>query len=185
MKKLVLLLSFIVLAWGCQNAPEEKTAFADIQELAKNYHEIQKIEEEMKAKETAFQKKYDSIGKVLQSKYENFLKRANKMPQKKAQEEYNSLMAEQQQLGMQQQQELQNLQNELAEKRDKALKNMEDKITEYGEKKGYTYIFNKGDFGILYGDKSKDITDELKNYLNDNQSGSKPEKNQKEDTKEN
>ncbi len=178
MKKLLLLWGMVSLLVACNQTPGEKTAYADVQKLAKSYHEIQQVEKEMKAKEEVFKKKYDSIGQVLQSKYQKFLQRANRMPQKKAQAEYNKLMAEQQQLGMMQQQELQQLQEELNKKRDEALKKMEEKIEEYGKKNGYTYIFNKGDFGLLYGEESKDITDDLSRYLNGGEAEAKDKKHE-------
>jgi len=170
MKNWMILGVVLLVMNACRQPQTEKTGFIDMQKLTENYNELNRLKEEFKQKEEAFQRKYDSIGKAFQQKYNNFLHRAQRMSKVKADKEYQQLMYEQQQIGLKQQQEYQQIQNEAQQKTKELLDKLDKFIADYGQSHGYIYIFSKNDFnGVLYGDATKNMTDEVLKALNGRQ----------------
>jgi len=183
MKNLWWALAGIWMLMSCQNGQTEKTAYVDMMQLTENYQKLNDLKAEFKAKEDQFQKKYDSLNRALQVRYNDFLQRAQRMPKAKADKEYQQIMYAQQQLGMQQQQEYQQLQAQAQEKTKELLDGLQQFIEDYGKQHAYTYIFSKNDFnGVLYGDSTHDITQELTGALNGSGSGSQGQ--EKKDSKD-
>lgn len=167
MKNWKILGMFLLFLGACQQPQPPKTGYVDMQQLTKNYTALNQLKTEFKQKEESFQRKYDSLGKAFQAKYNQFLHRAQKMPKVKASKEYQQLMYEQQQISLKQQQEYQQIQNEAQKKTQELLDNMEKFIKHYGQQHGYIYIFAHNDFnGVIYGDSTKNITDAILEALN-------------------
>ncbi len=166
---IIILVALLLGLSSCEKA--EKTAFIDLNKVVEEYNVMKNIKEEFKAKEEAFNKKYDSIGRAFQQEYQKFLAKAGRMNPKKAQKLYDEFMAEQQRIGLQQQQEAQQLQQEFEKASEEASEKLKKFIEEYGKSHNFTYIFSRTELsGVAYGKEDKDITDELLDALN-NSSG--------------
>ncbi len=159
----MILLLFIIVS--CQKP--EKTAYIDMNKVAEEYNEMKKVKEEFEAKQNELNRKYDSLAMAFQQKYQAFLAKANKMRQKKAQEKYNELMAEQQNIQLLQQRDYQQLQADFDKATEEVSQKLKDFIEKYGQENGYTYIFSRSELaGIAYGKKEKDITEKFIEALN-------------------
>ncbi len=147
-----------------------KIAFVEIDTLLSKYNFCVDLNEAMMKKEEnirmTLNQKANDLGKrrqEFQTKYENnaFLS------QERAQQEYNALMKQEQDL-----QALQNkLSSELAVENQKNSLQLRDSINaflkEYNKTKGYSLIIsNTGFDNLLYGDESLNITKEIVDGLN-------------------
>jgi len=160
MKKILLVLTGIVLMSACQNSP--KTAFVQTDKIFKEYKGVKAEEAVFKEKQAAFSKKYDSIVKEWQEVVKDFQQKVAKMSPKKAKEMDQMLYQRQQQIQQMQQQESAALSAEMQKKTDSVIKDVYDFFADYGKKNGYEYIYGKNNSGsMMYGNTKNDITDEV------------------------
>lgn len=165
MKKIILLITLVVCFASCE---QEKTAFIDNTKLFNEYQEKIDIEARLKSKGEKYQKRVDSISRAFQAEKIDFSSKAESMPQKKAQEQYNAIMQKEQVLSQQLQIENQSLQQESQAKVDSLIKKVRAFVKDYGKKNQYSYIFGNTESGsVLYGQEAKDITDAVLKELNE------------------
>jgi outer membrane protein len=165
MKKLVAVLLVVFLA-ACQ---QNKIGYVDNVKLMDGYQEKIDIEAKFKTKADALAKKRDSISQAFQIEVQAFQTKAQKMSQKKAQEEYGLIQQRGQFMGQQLQQEEQQMQTAGQVEMDTVVSKVKKEIKAYGKANGYTYILGGGDGGsVLYGTDAQDLTDEVLKILNDN-----------------
>ena len=164
MKKIVL--SFALLgAMACQ---QNKIGFVDNVKLMKEYQEQMDIQAKFKTKAEALTKQRDSISQAFQAEALAFQAKAATMAQKDAQEQYGQLQQKGQMIGQQLQQQEQQLQMGSQTEMDSLISKVKKEISAYGKAKGYTYILGGGEGGsVLYGDSSKDLTEDILKILND------------------
>ncbi|HNQ26345.1 MAG TPA: OmpH family outer membrane protein [Aquaticitalea sp.] len=163
-KSLLIVLGCLTFA-SCQK--EMKTGYVDNNKLINEYQKKKDIEASVKSKIEAFDRRVDSIGKAFQAEAQDFQLKASGMSQKAAQEQYQLLGQKQQRLQQQFQMEEQTIQRESQTKIDTLIKEVRNFIKDYGKKNGYTYILGSNEAGsVLYGEESKDLTDEILGELN-------------------
>ena len=164
MKKLGVLL-FAVLAAACQ---QDKIAYVDNVKLMDGYQEKIDVENVYKKKAEVLTKKGDSISQAFQLEFQELQTRAQRMSQQKQQEELGLLQQRSQFVGQQLRQEEQAMQLEGQTKMDSVINKVKEEIKAYGKANGYTYILGGGDGGsVLFGDETKDLTEDILTILND------------------
>ncbi|NPA42869.1 MAG: OmpH family outer membrane protein [Chlorobi bacterium] len=167
MKKILLLPLILWMAVACRQPEPEKTAYIDLNEVVKEYKLMKDIQKEFEAKQEAFTRKYDSLGLALQQQWQEFQQKSRRMSPKKAEQEYNRLLAEQQNLQLLQQQEFNRLQEDFNRASQEATDKLKAFVEEYGKTHGYTYIFSRSELaGVAYGKEEKNITKEFIEALN-------------------
>ncbi|MBT8206540.1 MAG: OmpH family outer membrane protein [Eudoraea sp.] len=164
MKKAIVFLSILFLA-SCQ---QEKIGFVDNNVLLENYQERKDIEARYQIKSESYAKKRDSITQAFQLEAQTLQTKTQGMSQKKAQEEYAILQQKGQFIGQQLQQEEQQMQALGQTEMDSLVNKVKNEIETYGKANGYAYILGKGEGGsVLYGDETKDLTQEILKLLNE------------------
>ena len=164
MKKLVVV-AIAILIGACQ---QNKIGYVDNIKLMDSYQEKIDIEAKFKTKVDALTKKRDSISQAFQLEVQAFQTKAQKMSQKKAQEEYGLIQQRGQFMGQQLQQEEQQMQSAGQVEMDTLVSKVKKEIKAYGKANGYTYILGGGDGGsVLYGSDSQDLTPMILEILND------------------
>lgn len=164
MKKLVIGVALFAL-WSCQ---EQKIGYVDNARLMDEYQEKIDIEKKYQARSEELGRKRDSISQEFQKEAQAFQAEAQGMSQAKAQEQYGSLQQRGQMIGQQLQQQEQQLQAEGQTEMDSLINKVKSEIKQYGKDKGYTFILGGGNGGsVLYGEESKDVTEEILKLLND------------------
>jgi outer membrane protein len=164
MKKLAVVVVVVLMA-ACQ---QNKIGYVDNLKLMDGYQEKIDIEAKFKTKADALTKKRDSISQAFQIEVQAFQTKAQKMSQKKAQEEYGLIQQRGQFMGQQLQQEEQAMQAAGQVEMDTVVSKVKKEIKAYGKANGYTYILGGGDGGsVLYGTDAQDLTDEVLKILND------------------
>ncbi|WP_394974420.1 OmpH family outer membrane protein [uncultured Croceitalea sp.] len=164
MKRLLVVVLVVFLA-ACQ---QNKIGYVDNIKLMDGYQEKIDIEAKFKTKADALSKKRDSISQAFQIEVQAFQAKAQKMSQKKAQEEYGLIQQRGQFMGQQLQQEEQQMQTAGQVEMDTVVSKVKKEIKAYGKANGYTYILGGGDGGsVLYGTDAQDLTQEVLKILND------------------
>ncbi|WP_088339974.1 OmpH family outer membrane protein [Robiginitalea sediminis] len=164
MKKLVILAGAILLA-SCE---QNKIAHVDYATLMDGYQRKKDLESGYQIKAENYARKRDSISQVFQMEAQEMQNRARSMSQQSAQEEMNALQQRAQMVGQQLQQEEQQMQRMGQLKSDSLITHVKETVAKFGEEKGYTYILAAGDgSSVLFGEDSKDITEEVLKMLND------------------
>lgn len=165
MKKIFLTLLIGVTLASCQ---QDKIAFVDITKLINEYQEKIDIEAQFKTKADKFQKRADSLSKAFQGEAMAFESQSKSLSQTAAQEQYGALMQKRQAMGQQLQAEELQIQQEGQTEMDTLVKKIKTFIKDYGEKNQYTFILGANEAGsVLYGEKSKDITEQVLKEINE------------------
>ena len=164
MKKLSLVL---LIGLGVISCNQEKTAFVDNGKVVDEYYKLENMRDRYDSKQEALKREVDSLAAPFQKLYDEYMQKRESMSDEKRQQKEQQLRQMQQRIRAKQNQQGQKLQKQRGEEADSLIKIMEDKIATYAKEKGYTYIFGSNQSSnILYGDKSKDITDDVINMLN-------------------
>lgn len=164
MKKIIIGGVALLALASCQ----DKIAYVDNTKLLNEYQEKKDIEAKLKEQIGKYEQKRDSISKAFQAEAQAFDVEARNLAQNVAQKKYNELMQKSQILQQHLQQEEQKIQLESQTQMDTLLNKVKKTIKEYGKEKGYTFILGANDGGsVLYGNDSKNITDEVVKFLND------------------
>lgn len=171
MKKIVFGVLAMSLLVACQ---QDKIGFIDNSKLVNDYEEKKIIEEKFKSKAQRFDKKMDSISKMLQMEAQAFDASASKLSQKAMQEKYNEIMQKRQFYQQQLQMEEQQIQQEGQKEMDSLVNKVKKFVKDYGKNNGYTYILGANEAGsVLYGKDEKDITEVVLKALNDEYNSNK------------
>ncbi len=161
----MILAAGLLAVTACQ---QQKIGYVDNVKLMNEYQEKKDIEQKYQAKSDMLGKKRDSISQAFQQEAQAFQQQAKSMSQQKAQEQYGSLQQKGQQIGQQLQQEEQQLQQQGQTEMDSLISKVREQIRKYGKDNGYTFILGGGNGGsVLYGEDSKDITEDILKRLND------------------
>jgi len=164
MKKIFFTLLIGVSLASCQ---QDKIAFVDSTKLINEYQEKIDIEAQFKTKADKFQKRADSLSRAFQGEAMDFENKSKSLSQTAAQEQYGALMQKRQVMGQQLQAEELQIQQEGQTEMDTLVKKIRTFVKDYGEKNQYTFILGSNEAGsVLYGEKSKDITEEVLKELN-------------------
>ena len=164
----------LLVALGSLSCSQEKTAYVDNEKVAEEYYKLKDMRERYDKKQAELSKEIDSLAAPFQKLYDEYMEKRDNMSQKNRQQKEQQLRKMQQQIRAKQNQESRKLQQERGAEADSLVKVMEDKIADYADNKGYTYIFGSNQSSnIIYGDKSKNITDDVIKMLNEGQAESK------------
>jgi outer membrane protein len=164
MKRIALVITGLILLTSCDQA---KIGYVDNVKLMEAYQEKIDIEAKFQVKTDALTKKRDSISQSFQLEAQAFQAKAQKMNQTKAQEEYQLMQQRGQFIGQQLQQEEQALVTAGQTEMDSVVSKVKKEIKAYGVANKYAYILGGGDGGgVLYGQDSNDLTDEIVKLLN-------------------
>ena len=163
MKKLIITSMALIALTACT----DKVAFVDNAKLIEGYQEKIDVKAKLDSKVSAYEKKRDSTLQALQAEALSFNQQAKSIPQPILKKIADSLLAKKDVLLQNLAQEEQALKTESQQKLDSLISKMKKNISEYGKQKGYTFILGANDSGnVLYGSESKDITNEVLEYLN-------------------
>ena len=165
MRTIVTVLILALTLTACQQ--QSKIAFLDNTKVVNEFKKKKNFEAKFKTKIEKFNKKSDSLQKAIQMEAQLFQQRASKMSQSKAEEEYNALLQKKQLQDYTLGNEEQALQEEGQQQIDTLVKEVKAFIKDYGETNGYDFILGANDAGsVLYGEASKDLTEEILEALN-------------------
>ena len=174
MKKFSIILLIGIGAVSCN---QDKTAYVENERVVDEYYKLENMRDKYDSKQKSLSKEIDSLAAPFQKLYDEYMEKRESLSDKERQEKEQQLRQMQQQIRAKQNQEGQQLQQQRGEEADSLINVMENKIAEYAKQKGYTYIFGSNQSSnILYGDKSKNITDEVIDVLNEDQEQSSSEK---------
>ncbi len=172
MKKICGLLGLVLVLVSCQE--QQKIAFINNAEVVNQFQKKVDFEKVFQSKIDVFNKKADSLEKAIQIEAQLFQSKAQKMSQRKAEEEYQALLQKKQMQDYQIQTEEKSLQAEGQKKIDSLINEVKDFVKEYGKKHNYTYILGANDAGsVMYGMDESDLTDVIIKALNDTYSSEK------------
>ena len=166
MKNIIYILLLFIGLSSCQE--NKKIGFVDNGTLINEYQSKKDIETKYQAKDVAFQKRADSIGKAFQLEAQSFQSNANRMTQKEQQDKYQELGQKQQALKQQMQSEQQEIQLAFQQEIDTLIIKVKDFVKSYGKENGYTYILGTSETAstVLYGTEENDLTQTILDALN-------------------
>ena len=158
------MLAFVFTA--CQK--EKKIGYVENGKVINDYQEKKDIEAKYQAKEEAFNKKADSIGKAFQLEVQQTQIDARNASQKKAQELMQGLQQKQQVLQQQMQFEQQQLAQAFQTEMDSLIIKVKDFVKDYGKQNNFTYILGTSDAAasVLYGIEENNLTKIILDALN-------------------
>ena len=166
MKKTFAFILTSLLLLACN---EGKIGFVDNSELINQYQKKKDIELKFKNQVEAFQKKADSLSRAFQLEYQKASIDAKKMSRAKQEKLALELQTKGQGLQQQFQREEQAITKASQAEIDTLIKKVKTYIQAYGRRNNYTYILGSNEAGsVLYGDKTKDLTELLLDSLNAN-----------------
>lgn len=166
MRNYLLLFVFSFLLMACQ---QEKTAFVETEKLLKEYQGAKDLETQIGKRRDSVQAGLQQIETQFRVLVQDYQEKAPKMSTTQREQKEQELMAQQSQLQELRQKEGQSFQAYSSEKTDTLVSNIKKFVADYAKKNGYTYIFgsNSTTENILYGEPSKDLTEEILKALND------------------
>lgn len=161
-----MLFVFAFLLVACQ---QEKTAFVETEKLLKEYQGAKDLETQISKRRDSVQSGLQQIETQFRVLVQDYQEKAPKMSTAQREQKEQELMVQQSQLQELRQKEGQSFQAYSSEKMDTLVSNIKKFVADYAKKNGYTYIFgsNATTENILYGEPSKDLTEEILKALND------------------
>lgn len=161
------LLVLPLLALSFFPAQENRTAFVDVQQLFNQFKGKQELEARLLGQSQQQQLILDSLNLRTQAMSRRLEQQPNNQ-QLQAALQQSQLLWQQQQQAFAEQYDVQNSQFTTA-----IWTQINQYVQEYGEEQGYDYIYGtKGDGNLMYASKTKDITDQLTQYINIRYEGS-------------
>jgi outer membrane protein len=165
MKKLFILMAGIVLLLGFQNqafcADSNKFAVVDIEKFQGQSKSFQKIKEGLQEKFASLQKKLDEKKSEL-IEIEDELKKQSMMLSLDAKEDKaKELEKKRRHFKYLAEDFTQEMKQAQLEARQSLAKELEKVVEKIGKKEGYTMIMEKRTIGLVYFDKTLDITDQV------------------------
>ncbi|TDN83455.1 periplasmic chaperone for outer membrane proteins Skp [Salegentibacter sp. 24] len=165
MKKLLMIFMVALFLTSCD---QEKTAYVDTSKLIQEYKEMEEVEAEFSAKSDSVKQQLDSVARAFQQEVQAYQQEMNSLSQAERQEKEQALMQQQQRIQQQQQMQGNMLRKQSDAVIDSIVKKVKDYVAEYGQEKGYTYIFGSNESAnIMYAKDGKDITQEILDNLNE------------------
>ena len=166
MKNIFYVVVLMLVFTSCQK--EAKIGFVNNGTVINDYQEKKDIETKYQAKEEAFRKKADSVGKAFQLEVQQTQLTAKSASQAKAQELMGGLQQKQQVLQQQMQFEQQQLQQAFQVEVDSVISKVKRHVNKYGKSNGYTYILGTSDAAatVMYGSEENDLTKTILEELN-------------------
>lgn len=166
MKNIFYVVVLMLVFSSCQK--EAKIGFVNNGTVINDYQEKKDIEARYQAKEEAFRKKADSVGKAFQMEVQQTQLTAQKSSQAKAQELMGGLQQKQQVLQQQMQYEQQQLQQAFQTDVDSIISKVKKYVSKYGKSNGYTYILGTSDAAatVMYGSEENELTKTILEDLN-------------------
>ena len=157
-------------ATGAAGASNMKIAFVEIDSLLSKYHFCNDVNEEMLKKEENIRTTLNEKGKKLEKQAAEFQRKYENngfVSPERAQQEYQRIQKQQQELEALQQK----LMNDLAAENQKNTLELRDSINAflkvYNQEKGYDLIISNSGFdNLLYGNPAYNITNEIVEGLN-------------------
>jgi outer membrane protein len=164
MKKIILSLSAIVTLMSCT---QDKTAYVDNTVLIQDYYKMKATEARFEKKSQALSQELDSVAGMFQKEVQEFQEGMNRMSTQDRERRQGELMQKQQMLQQRQQQKSQMLRQESDQAIDSLITEVKDLVAEYGEERGYAYIFGSNESAnIMYAKEGLDITEDVLEELN-------------------
>jgi len=158
---------FLLIGISIVSCNQEKTAYVDNQKVVEQYYKLEDMRKRYDNKQEALSKEIDSLAAPFQKLYDEYMAKRESMSDQERKQKEQQLRQMQQRLRSKQNQEGRSLQQKRGEEADSLIKVMEKKVAEWADEEGYTYIFGSNQSSnILYGDKKKNITDEVIEMLN-------------------
>ncbi|MFO7744159.1 MAG: OmpH family outer membrane protein [Psychroflexus sp.] len=177
MKKIILSLAVVVTLMSCN---QEKTAYVDNTVLIQDYYKMKSTEARFEKKSQALSDELDSVAGEFQKEVQEFQEGMDRMSTANREKRQNELMQKQQMLQQRQQQKSQMLRQESDQAIDSLISEVKDLVAEYGEERGYAYIFGSNESAnIMYAKEGLDITEDVLEELNKTKN-----KNETEETTE-
>ena len=165
----------LLIGIGAVSCNQEKTAYVENEKVVEEYYKLENMRNKYNSKQEALKKEIDSLTAPFQKLYQEYMEKRQSLSDTERQQREQQLRQMQQQIRSKQNQQGRQIQQQRGKESDSLIKVMENKIA---EQKGYTYIFGSNQSSnILYGDKSKNITDDVIDMLNED----KGKSNKKED----
>ena len=165
MKKLLIILTF-VLSFSILSFAQEKFAYVDIQKIMNESKKGEKYRKEIEQKLEYYKKKAEELekkAKEIQKQMES--PALSEKGKKKKEEELKQIEQEFMILQQRAQMEIQQMKTD-AER--KMLEDIKRLVKKYAEKNNIDIVFLSGEFsGLLYADKSLDITDIILKMYNE------------------
>lgn len=181
MKKIILSLAVVATLMSCT---QDKTAYVNNTVLIQDYYKMKTTEARFEKKSQVLSEELDSVAGVFQKEVQEFQEGMNRMSAQQKERRQSELMQKQQMLQQQQQRKSQMLRQESDQAIDSLIAEVKDFVGEYGEEKGYAYIFGSNESAnIMYAKEGLDITDEILEKLNAGQEN-KEETTEEASTKE-
>lgn len=174
MKKSILSLAVVLLLISCG---QDKTAYVDNTVLIQNYHKMKSTEARFEKKSQKLSEELESVADEFQKEVQEFQEGMNRMSTKDRERRQSELMQKQQRLQQRQQQKSQMLRQESDQAIDSLITEVKDLVAEYGEKRGYAYIFGSNESAnIMYAKEGLDITEEVLKEINSSEENKETEK---------
>jgi len=146
---------------------EERNAYISREKVTKNYYKLVEMRDKYDNKQKNLIKEIDSIATPFQQLYKDYMEKKERLTDNERHQIKQRLRQMQKQIRTKQNQEKKKIQKQREKEKDSIINIMEKKITEYAKQNGYSYIFGSNQSSnILYGDKNKNITDEVIEMLN-------------------
>jgi len=165
MKKIIYITFAILLFASCKQT--EKIGFVDNSKLINEYQEKIDIEEKLKVKIAAFQKRTDSLRKVFRFDVNEAEIKAKTMSQIDIQKLSQELQQREQILSQRLQFEQQQIAQESQAQNDSLIIKIKDFVKDYGDTNGYSYILGSNEAGsVMFGKEESDLTQTILDLLN-------------------
>lgn len=165
MKNLLFIAIAVLTLASCQ--PSEKIGFVDNSKLINDYQEKKDVEEKMKGKIEAFQKRTDSLRQSFQLEINEAELKARGMSQENLQKLSQELQKKEQILSQRVQFEQQQIAQESQTQNDSLIKKVKGFVKDYGKANGYSYILGSNEAGsVMFGKEDSDLTQTILEALN-------------------
>lgn len=156
----------IILFTSCT---QEKVAYVDVEEIYKEYNKAKEAEQQMSIQSQKMSNEIEEFRMAFQQKVQEYQNASSSLSDTEKQQKEQELMREQQEIQQRQQMARQLIQEESKGKMDLIDEDIERLISKYAESKGFTMVLGTSSQtkSVLYGESSKDITDDIIESLND------------------
>jgi len=155
----------ILVFASCQQA--QKIGYVDNSILINDYQEKIDVENVLKTKIAAYEKRRDSLTQSFQMEVQEAEIKAKSMSQAKLQKLQQEFQQKDQLIGQRLQFEQQQIAQESQSKNDSLIKKVKAFVTDYGNSNGYDFILGSNEAGsVMFGTKDADLTQVILDALN-------------------
>jgi len=165
MKNLIYAAVAISLLTSCQQA--QKIGYVDNSILINDYQEKIDIENVLKIKIAAYEKRRDSLTQAFQLEVKEAEIKAKRMSQANLQKLQQEFQQKDQVIGQRLQFEQQQIALESQSQNDSLIKKVKAFVHDYGNSNGYTFILGSNEAGsVMFGKEDADLTQVILDALN-------------------